>query len=65
MVDIYTSVHSLKLRGILKEGWLVKRGFKVKNWKKRYFVLVDVPAPTLYYFKKEDSLQVRRCASRT
>jgi hypothetical protein len=44
----------------LTRSWLVKQGEKVKNWKKRYFVLVDVPAPTLYYFAKEDSLQARR-----
>jgi hypothetical protein len=56
-VDIFVSVSSLKARGIVKEGWLTKQGQKVKNWKKRYFVLVDVPAPTLYYFAKEDAMQ--------
>ena len=32
---------------IEKKGWLVKRGDKVKNWKKRWFVLRD----NLSYFK--------------
>lgn len=32
---------------IEKKGWLVKRGEKVKNWKKRWFVLRD----SLSYFK--------------
>lgn len=31
-----------------KAGWLTKRGHKVKNWKRRWFLLKD---PTLCYFK--------------
>eukprot|EP01114_Cavostelium_apophysatum_P012921 TRINITY_DN3016_c0_g1_i1.p1 TRINITY_DN3016_c0_g1~~TRINITY_DN3016_c0_g1_i1.p1 ORF type:complete len:622 (+),score=170.28 TRINITY_DN3016_c0_g1_i1:295-2160(+) len=31
-----------------KGGWLTKRGHKVKNWKRRWFVLRD---PTLCYYK--------------
>lgn len=37
-----------------REGWLTKRGAKVKSWKKRYFIL---QTQTLYYFsgKRPDS----------
>ena len=37
-----------ELRGSLKEGFLLKKGDKVKNWKKRYFSLVS---PNLFYFR--------------
>lgn len=40
-----------------RAGFLVKCGAKVKSWKKRFFVLVEVPAPTLYYFEKPDAIQ--------
>jgi hypothetical protein len=36
-----------------KGGWLTKQGHKVKNWKRRWFVLKD---PTLaYYVKPRDT----------
>jgi PH domain len=34
---------------IIKDGWLVKQGAVVKNWKKRFFVLEGT---TLHYFKR-------------
>jgi len=56
-MDIFVSVATLKTRGVKREGYLVKQGFKVKSWKKRYFVLVETPAPCLYYFKSPKDLQ--------
>jgi Ran GTPase-activating protein (RanGAP) involved in mRNA processing and transport len=37
-----------------KEGWLIKEGQKVKNWRKRYFVL---RGSKLYYFKNDKKLE--------
>eukprot|EP01102_Stenamoeba_stenopodia_P012685 TRINITY_DN4031_c0_g1_i1.p1 TRINITY_DN4031_c0_g1~~TRINITY_DN4031_c0_g1_i1.p1 ORF type:complete len:431 (-),score=129.77 TRINITY_DN4031_c0_g1_i1:1168-2460(-) len=34
---------------VLAKGWLLKKGRRVKNWKKRWFVL---KGPKLYYYKK-------------
>jgi len=34
----------------VKEGWLIKQGMVVKNWKKRWLVLVGT---LLFYFKKQ------------
>lgn len=35
-----------------KEGWLVKQGHLIKNWKRRWFVL---EYPLLHYYKTEDT----------
>jgi hypothetical protein len=40
-IDSYTSK-------LWIEGWLIKEGSVVKNWKKRYFV---VKGGTIYYYK--------------
>eukprot|EP00179_Madagascaria_erythrocladioides_P000488 CAMPEP_0198320134 /NCGR_PEP_ID=MMETSP1450-20131203/9121_1 /TAXON_ID=753684 ORGANISM="Madagascaria erythrocladiodes, Strain CCMP3234" /NCGR_SAMPLE_ID=MMETSP1450 /ASSEMBLY_ACC=CAM_ASM_001115 /LENGTH=422 /DNA_ID=CAMNT_0044023577 /DNA_START=96 /DNA_END=1361 /DNA_ORIENTATION=- len=49
------SVQQLRTAGVVYEGWLTKQGAKRKNWKKRWFVLVDQPEPTMYYFEKADA----------
>lgn len=36
---------------------MIKCGGKIKSWKRRYFVLVDQPQPTLYYFKEKTAIQ--------
>ena len=36
------------LRGVAREGWLVKQGGRVKTWKRRYTIL---SGNVLYYFK--------------
>ena len=40
--------------GVLKEGEMTKQGFKVKNWKKRWFILEE---SILYYYR--DNLAVK------
>lgn len=40
-----------KLRGATCSGFLVKQGGDVKNWKRRYFAILD---SVLYYFKMND-----------
>ncbi|KAJ3432777.1 serine/threonine-protein kinase ypk2/ykr2 [Anaeramoeba flamelloides] len=37
---------------IIKSGYLVKQGGRIKTWKKRWFVIKD---KTVYYYKKENS----------
>ncbi|XP_022810522.1 pleckstrin homology domain-containing family H member 2-like isoform X3 [Stylophora pistillata] len=48
----YTTV-SLKKENQRKEGYLTKLGGRVKNWKKRWFVLHD---GNLYYYKTENDV---------
>lgn len=35
----------------IKEGWLLRKGFKLKRWKERYYVLTDAK---LFYFKDKE-----------
>jgi hypothetical protein len=40
---------------VVKAGWLTKKGAKVKNWKRRWFVLrSSCESDTLSYYSKED-----------
>ena len=41
---------------VLKEGFLVKQGGLVKNWKKRWFVL---QGNNLQYFENDDKLKLK------
>ncbi len=41
-----------KVKDIAKEGWLVKKGYIHKAWKKRYFILTR--DATLEYYKNSD-----------
>eukprot|EP01088_Endostelium_zonatum_P020895 TRINITY_DN7922_c0_g1_i1.p1 TRINITY_DN7922_c0_g1~~TRINITY_DN7922_c0_g1_i1.p1 ORF type:complete len:104 (-),score=23.18 TRINITY_DN7922_c0_g1_i1:86-397(-) len=34
---------------VVKQGWLLKKGGRRKNWKKRFFVLLDSPKELRYY----------------
>lgn len=40
---------------IIKTGWGIKQGSKVKNWKRRWFVLLD--NGQLRYFEDKNSFQ--------
>lgn len=40
----------------LKEGWLTKQGGRVKNWKRRWFVLKD---NRLYYYKRPNDVNAQ------
>jgi len=46
--------HKMSITGARKEGYLVKEGWKVKNWKKRWFVLGK---ETLSYYRSQKSLK--------
>eukprot|EP01114_Cavostelium_apophysatum_P021189 TRINITY_DN7317_c0_g1_i1.p1 TRINITY_DN7317_c0_g1~~TRINITY_DN7317_c0_g1_i1.p1 ORF type:complete len:456 (-),score=110.38 TRINITY_DN7317_c0_g1_i1:871-2238(-) len=43
--------------GAVRSGYLVKRGAKMKNWKRRFFV---VTPDTIYYFADEPSVRANR-----
>lgn len=47
-----TSITS-SLSGVYKQGWLNKKGQLYKNWRKRYFLLVD---GFLMYFVDENDM---------
>ena len=47
--------------GILKKGYLTKRGHKRKNWKRRWFILEKTVVK--YFENKENKVQkVRKCS---
>lgn len=48
------------VNGILKKGYLTKRGHRRKNWRKRWFILEKT---TLKYFecKEKQVLKVIKC----
>jgi PH domain len=39
-----------------KEGWLVKKGHMMKNWRNRWFILKE---RQLYYFKSKESAEAK------
>eukprot|EP01091_Cochliopodium_minus_P014288 TRINITY_DN481_c0_g1_i2.p1 TRINITY_DN481_c0_g1~~TRINITY_DN481_c0_g1_i2.p1 ORF type:complete len:660 (-),score=256.17 TRINITY_DN481_c0_g1_i2:22-2001(-) len=39
-----------------KKGFLIKRGEVVKNWKKRWFILLDNPQSLLYYKNEKEKV---------
>ena len=39
VAPIIRDIYEEEVKGVLKKGYLVKKGSKVKNWKKRWFVL--------------------------
>lgn len=51
-------IHFPGLSNCLKEGYLVKKGGKVKTWKKRYFVLQVTGK--LMYFEHSDGKKIVR-----
>lgn len=44
------SIRIEDIGGVIKKGWLIKRGKIVTSWKKRYFVLTNL---VLYYFDSD------------
>jgi len=44
------------LHAVVREGWLVKQGGRVKTWKKRWVV---VSASVLYYYEEKKSAQFK------
>ena len=50
--ELIFELYELMIKGILKKGYLEKKGHVRKNWKRRYFVL---QMTTLKYY--EDSVQ--------
>ena len=52
-------MHEILVEGILKKGFLVKKGYVVKSWKKRYFVL---QMTTLSYYEDKDRKKFKVCA---
>eukprot|EP01133_Synstelium_polycarpum_P016993 gene16993-20223_t len=45
---LMNSIKGIPSGGIIKQGWMRKRGNKVKSWKRRYFIL-DMNRTVLYY----------------
>ena len=39
VAPVIRDIYDKEVKGVLKKGYLVKKGGKVKNWKKRWFVL--------------------------
>ncbi|XP_046649861.1 RAC serine/threonine-protein kinase-like [Daphnia pulicaria] len=50
------SVVPAKSPAIIKEGWLLKRGEHIKNWRQRYFVLLDDGSLLGFKHKPEPSI---------
>ena len=46
--------------GVLKKGYLTKRGGNRKNWKKRWFILKE---NTLFYYESRENLTQKVCIS--
>ena len=44
--------------GVLKKGYLIKRGGNRKNWKKRWFILKE---NTLFYYESRENLTQKVC----
>lgn len=49
-----TGPQSISGANIVKEGWLFKRGERIKNWRPRYFILLD--DGSLYGFKSKPDI---------
>ena len=47
--------------GVLKKGYLIKRGGNRKNWKKRWFILKE---NTLFYYESREDLTQKVCTAR-
>ena len=47
--------------GVLKKGYLTKRGGNRKNWKKRWFILKE---DSLFYYESRENLTQKVCIAR-
>jgi len=46
------------VKGVLKKGYLTKRGGNRKNWKKRWFILKE---NTMFYYESRENLTQKVC----
>ena len=56
--ELIGELYDLMVLGILKKGFLVKKGHVVENWRKRYFVL---QLTRLKYYKDRDLTEFKVC----
>lgn len=60
--DIAQKIRNLydeEVNGVLKRGYLVKKGGKRKNWRKRWFVL---KSDAICYYESKENLTLKVCA---
>eukprot|EP01083_Nonionella_stella_P093699 262664_1 len=51
------SYEDIVVNGVVKQGWMMKKGDIVKSWKKRYFVLKS--NQTLNYYESDNAVMVK------
>ena len=58
VITIIRDIYEEEVKGVLKQGYLVKKGAKRKNWKKRWFVL---KSDELTYYESYENLTLKVC----
>ena len=58
VASIIRDIYEEEVNGVLKRGYLVKKGAKVKNWKKRWFVL---KSDEMCYYESYENMILKVC----
>ena len=56
VAPVIRDIYEEEVKGVLKKGYLVKKGAKVKNWKKRWFVL---KSDELCYYESLENMTLK------